>query len=181
MKKLQHYVVHYRPAIPAATEDAKQDLFLRESGRRMSDNNISLGQRTIWKHAGQNIAGFPLKSNSRHLRASKTAAMHLSGCPDLVQAAPQVMNHHPSTSAAFYQTYSRGKCISKAKKKFFDLPVNQMTQESKHLKKTTAKGSELTKKIKEVNLLGNQMTLGSSQLGKTTVKGWKLTGCPIDY
>jgi len=41
MKQVRDYVRYYRLAINPATSEASKDLFLTESGDRMSDDNIS--------------------------------------------------------------------------------------------------------------------------------------------
>ena len=41
MKQLRSFARYYRPAIVPATPEADADLFLLESGHRMTDDNIS--------------------------------------------------------------------------------------------------------------------------------------------
>jgi len=78
-------------------------------------------QRKIWKQAGNGIEGFPLKSNSRHLRASRTASIHESGNPQLASMAPDIFNHREETSRMYYRTFNRGSMVASAKATYFDL------------------------------------------------------------
>lgn len=41
MTELRTYAQFYRPAIPPATPNAAEDMFLLESGHRLNDDNIS--------------------------------------------------------------------------------------------------------------------------------------------
>jgi hypothetical protein len=118
-------------------------------------------QRKIWKLAGKGIEGFPLKSNSRHLRASRTASIHESGNRQLASMAPDIFNHREETSRMYYQTFNRGRMVASAKKTFFDLfspdrvlttpnnglttPNNGLTTTNHHEKKKPSMESDAAK------------------------------------
>lgn len=87
-------------------------------------------QRQIWKKAGKGINGFPLTSNSRHLRASRNASMHESGSVQLTTMAPEILNHREETNKQYYQTFNRGKMVAAAKRTFFEQCTSKRTPEN---------------------------------------------------
>ena len=112
-------------------------------------------QRKIWKQAGKGIEGFPLKSNSRHLRASRTASIHESGNSELTSMAPDIFNHREETSRMYYRTFNRGSMVASAKATFFNLfspegvltaPNKQPVAASQHEKGKPSRKSDASKK-----------------------------------
>ena len=109
-------------------------------------------QRKIWKLAGKGIEGFPLKSNSRHLRASRTASIHESGNSQLVSMAPDMFNHREETSKMYYQTFNRGRMVASAKKTYFDLCSPDKVLTALNRNSSTTSGCAKEKPSKKTHL-----------------------------
>ena len=71
--------------------------------------------RSFWKKAGKNIEGFPIDSNSRHLRKSGNALIHTRGSASLKENAPELLNHQPETNRRYYKSMVRGELVGNAK------------------------------------------------------------------
>ena len=69
----------------------------------------------MWKKTGKSVDGFPVTSNSRHLRKSANALVQESGSAELKRTVPQVLNHTPSTNSRSYLSMTRGKLVGRAK------------------------------------------------------------------
>jgi hypothetical protein len=64
--------------------------------------SIHRSQRRIWTKAGLGIEDFPLEANCRHLRKSRNASIIEDGSAKLQEAAPDLLNHLPSTNRQGY-------------------------------------------------------------------------------
>jgi hypothetical protein len=89
-------------------------------------------QRKIWKLAGKGIEGFPLKSNSRHLRASRTASIHESGNRQLASMAP------------FFDLFSPDRVLT-TPNNGLTTPNNGLTTTNHHEKKKPSMESDAAK------------------------------------
>ena len=57
-----------------------------------------------------------MDSNSRHLRKSGNALVHLEGSTSLKEIVPDILNHSVQTNITYYKSMSRSRLVGKGKK-----------------------------------------------------------------